>query len=64
MLHSSEHWFLTLSRCPARWSNIMKDKGILMTYTKFLRLAPPIGFSTMVVSMFILWFEFAVFDSV
>lgn len=42
----------------------MKDKGITMTYTKFLHFAPPIGFSTMVVSMFILWFEFAVFDSV
>jgi Na+/H+ antiporter NhaD/arsenite permease-like protein len=36
---------------------VVELQGIEMSFGQFLKLAPPMGTTTMVVSMFILWFE-------
>lgn len=43
------------------WSNIMGVHGLKITYTHFLRVCCPVGFMTLVASLLVLWFEFAVF---
>ncbi|GIL42379.1 hypothetical protein Vafri_362 [Volvox africanus] len=43
------------------WSNIIGIHGLKVTYTHFARVCCPVGFVTLVASLLVLWFEFAVF---
>jgi Na+/H+ antiporter NhaD/arsenite permease-like protein len=43
------------------WANIIRSKGVVMTYTMFSKLALLSGFVGAAVSLFALWFEYAVY---
>ncbi|PNH12009.1 Arsenical pump membrane protein [Tetrabaena socialis] len=43
------------------WSNILGLHGVRVSYLRFARVCCPVGLATLVTSLLVLWFEFAVF---
>ncbi len=43
------------------WSNILGIHGLRCSYLRFARVCCPVGFTSLVAGLAVLWFEFGVF---